>query len=194
MWAPHYLISRFSHLAMKPSNTLPEITKLVDKALELVKDLGVHAITRDVKVVDVLTVLLDQLSLDLFEIKWGHTHTRSTVDTLFTTDNVGSQWFRESTVRLSQVSLEEFDDGRWEVELGSLVNYILLRKVVRDHELGKVTDDLGRRSDLDDITTQGVGFNVLLLDVDPLGTETELGCLELQVGVLTVSSASPPHP
>jgi pyruvate carboxylase len=42
------------------------------------------------------------------------------------------------------------------------------------HELGKVTDDLRGRSDLDDVSTELVRLDVLLLDLDPLGTNNNL--------------------
>ena len=54
--------------------------------------------------------------------------------------------------------------------------------------MSKITNDLGGRSDLDDITTKGIGFNVLLFDIDPLRTESELGSLELEIGVLSTIS------
>lgn len=43
-------------------------------------------------------------------------------------------------MRLTQVTLEEFDNGRREVEGGCPIQHILLRQIVADHELGKVTD------------------------------------------------------
>lgn len=171
----------------------PEVTKLVDKALELVKDLGVHAITRYVKVIDMRTVFLGQFRLDLFELQWLHVDTWSTVDTFLASDNVASERFGESTIRLPEVSLEEFHDGRWEIEFGSLVDYVLLREIVGNHELSEITDDLGRRGDFDDVSTESVGFNVLFLDIDPLGTESELRSLELQIGVLSVCQKEHPE-
>ena len=53
--------------------------------------------------------------------------------------------------------------------------------------MGKVANDLGGRGDFDDIATELVGFDILLLDFEPLRAETELSGLELQVGVLTSS-------
>jgi hypothetical protein len=173
---------------MSPRADSPEITILVDKALELVKDLGVHAITRNIEVIDMRTIFLGQFRLDLFELQRLHIKSRSTINPLFASDDVASERFGESTVRLSEVTLEELYDRRWEIELGSLVDYVLFGEIVGNHELGEITDDLGGRSDFDDISTESVRFNILLLDIDPLGTESKLGSLELQVGVLTTIS------
>lgn len=125
-------------------------------------------------------------------------------------DDLAPQRLRESTVRLSEVTLEELDDGLGEIELVGSVDDVLLRELVRDHELGEVSYDLRRGSDLDDVSTlktsrkkrkvsanrrltstrrtkthELVGLDVLLLDLGPLGSESELRSLELKVGVLS---------
>jgi len=51
------------------------------------------------------------------------------------------------------VTLEELDDGLGEIELVGSVENVLLRELVRDHELGEVSYNLRRGSDLDDIST-----------------------------------------
>lgn len=162
-----------------------QVSVLLNEALELLEHLGVHAVRLDIKVVDVSAVLLSELGLDFGEVERLHAQTGSRVDSLLVPDDLRSQGFGESLVRLSEVSLEELDNGRGEVELGRSVEDVLFGEVVRDHELGKVTDDLRGRSDLDDVSTELVRLDVLLLDLDPLGTKTKLRSLELQVGVLS---------
>ena len=70
-------------------------------------------------------------------------------------NDLAPQRLRESTVRLSEVTLEELDDGLGEIELVGSVDDVLLRELVRDHELGEVSYDLRRGSDLDDVSTLG---------------------------------------
>ena len=54
---------------------------------------------------------------------------------------------------MSEVTLEEFDDRVGEVESFGLVENVLTGKLVGHEELGKVSDDLGRGGDLDNIST-----------------------------------------
>jgi len=91
----------------------------------------------------------------------------------------------KATVRLSHQALEELENRGGEVELGSLAEELVVRKVVGDHELGQVTDDLGGRCDLDDVAEEVVGLLVGLLGLSPLCAKTLLRGLEDEVGELT---------
>lgn len=120
----------------------PKITVLVSEAAELLEDLGVHVVRCNIVIGDVLAELFTQLGLDLLKVERLHGQSRSTSDSRSVTDNLGSQRFGETAVRLSEVTLEEFDHAFREVQAVSLFENLLLRQVVRDHELGKVTDSL----------------------------------------------------
>jgi hypothetical protein len=78
---------------------------------------------------------------------------------------------------LTQVTLEELDDRFREVELVGSLRDIVLRQIVAGHELSQITDDLGTGGNLDDITAELVGESVVLLDLVPVRSETELGGL-----------------
>ena len=80
--------------------------------------------------------------------------------------------------------LQELDDAVREGELLCLLNDALLIQVVLDHKLREVTDNLGGRSDLDDVAKDPVSCGVGSLDLGPLLPETQRESLELQVGVL----------
>lgn len=89
---------------------LPEVTELLNKALEFLEHLGVHVIARHIEVGDLGTVLLPQLSLNLLEVKRSHVQARTLIDPRLVTDNVRSKRLGETTVRLAEVTLEELDD------------------------------------------------------------------------------------
>eukprot|EP00961_Rhodomonas_salina_P229765 3105103-Rhodomonas_salina.1 len=53
--------------------------------------------------------------------------------------------------RLAELALEELNYPRREVELAGLLNQLLGRHLIGNHELREVTDDLGGGRDLDDV-------------------------------------------
>ena len=63
-----------------------------------------------------------------------------------------SQRLWEAAGRLTELTLEELDDGGGEVECIGTLEYILLRDLVGGHPLREVADNLRRRRDLDDVT------------------------------------------
>lgn len=89
---------------------LPEVTELLNKALELLEHLGVHVVARYIEVGDLGAILLPQLSFNLLEVKRSHVQTRTLIDPSLVTDDVRSKRLGETTVRLAEVTLEEFDD------------------------------------------------------------------------------------
>lgn len=103
---------------------------------------------------------------------------RSTIDARLVSDDLGSERLREATDGLTQETLEELDDRAGEVESLGLVDDVLSGEFVGDEELGKVTDDLGGGSNLDDVSTEEVGVDVGFDDFFPLSSETELLRLE----------------
>ena len=127
-------------------------------------DLGVHDIGSNVGVSDMLSKATAQFLFDLLEVKGFHRGTRSSINARLITDDFGAERLREATNRLSKIALEELDNRRGEVKFLSAVLNILRREIVRGHPLGKVTNNLGRRSDFNDIATEVVGLNILLLD------------------------------
>lgn len=63
------------HISLPPFTSRtnsPKIPKLLNKALELVKHLRVHAVTRHIVIVDVLAILLLEFCLDLLEVQRLH--------------------------------------------------------------------------------------------------------------------------
>ena len=110
--------------------------------------LGIHYIRADINVGDVLAKLAAKFGLNRFEVQRLHTSSGTTVNSRLVTDNVRAQRLRESSNRLSEVTLEELDNGRREVELLSPLNHLLLGQRVRGHPLCKVTNDFRRWCDL----------------------------------------------
>jgi hypothetical protein len=125
--------------------------------------------------------LRSQLLLRFLQVEGFHGCTRSSIDSRFVANNLASQWLWEASHRLTKVTLEEVDDGGWEIELVGPLEHILLGEVVGGQPLGEVSDYLRRWSDLfqkcqtripwkcckkylDDVSAQVVCFNVLLLD------------------------------
>lgn len=121
---------------------IPEVTILVGEASELLEDLGVHVVGRNIDIGDVLAKLFTQLRLDLLEVERLHGQTGPTSDSCSVTDDVGSQRLRESPVRFTEVSLEEFDNTFGEVQAVGFFENVFLCQVVRNHELRKVADYL----------------------------------------------------
>lgn len=93
-----------------------------------------------------------QIALDLPKVDRSHRCTRSSIDPWLIPDNVRSEGLGESAYRLTEVTLEELNDGRWEVEIFGFVEDVLFGEGVGCHPLGEITDNLGRGRDLDDIT------------------------------------------
>lgn len=162
-----------------------EISVLVGKLAELLKDLGVHAVAQHVGRRNVAAVLLDELLTNVREGVRLHVLAGTVVDALLIADDLGAEGLREATDGLTEVTLEELDDGRREVELAGLLEDVLFAQFVRNDELSKVADDLGGGSDLDDVAAEVVCLDVRLDDLLPLSGEAELLRLEHQVGVLT---------
>ncbi len=100
-----------------------------------------------------LSILCTELSLNLLEVQRLETGTGPAVDSGLVPDDLASQRFREAANGLTEVALEEFDDGRREVKLLSTVENILLGELVGSHPLCEVTDNLGGRGNLDDVST-----------------------------------------
>jgi hypothetical protein len=74
----------------------------------------------------VLPELAPQLSLDLLEVKWLHCCAWAAIYPWLIPNDLGAKGFWESTDRLTQVSLEEFDDRGWEIKLiGPLEDFSL---------------------------------------------------------------------
>lgn len=84
----------------------------------------------------------------------------------------------------------ELNNGRGEIKGAGALDNVVLAQAVADHELSEITHNLGRRSDLDDVTAELVGIDVSPLDVGPLRSETQRGGLEEQVGELTTGNLS----
>lgn len=92
--------------------------------------------------------LASEFCFDLLEVEGLKAGTRAAVDPGLVPDNVGAQWLGEASNGLTEVSLEELDDRRWEVQLISTLQDILLGETVRRHPLGEITNDLGGWCDL----------------------------------------------
>ena len=159
----------------------------------VVEDARIEGVGDDISVLDaVLAVLLLELGLGSLEVvgrKLGAGtagHALLAVGKLLALEDGLTGLLREAP-RLgnTEVALEVLDDGGGEVELAGTLEDVLLGELVLDHEVGEVADDLGGRSDLDDVTAELVGLLVGLLDLRPLAGETELVGLVHEVGVLT---------
>lgn len=162
-----------------------QVTVLHLELLVVLKDLGVHDVGCDVALRNGTTVLLSQILLDLGEVNGLEEQTRALVKLAATTESIRAERLGESSVWLAHETLEEFQNRAREVELRGTSLDILSGKLVRDHELGKITHNLGGRGDLDNITKQVVGMLVGLLGLEPLGAQTKLRSLEHHVGELT---------
>jgi hypothetical protein len=92
-----------------------------------------------------------QLGLDLLEVQSLHGSSRTTIDPGLVSNDPGPQGLRETTVGLSQIALEEFNYGHREVKLFRAFKDLSFGKRVLCHPLGKVSNDLGRWRDFDDI-------------------------------------------
>lgn len=130
-----------------------EVAIFLQEPLELLEDLRVHDIRRNIRVGDVFPELRAQLGLDLLEVERLHGLSGSSVNAWLVTDDLSAQRLGEAADRLTEEALEELDDGGGEVELVCPVHNVFLGEFVRDHELCEVADDLRRRRDLDEVAT-----------------------------------------
>lgn len=83
-----------------------------------------------------------EICFDLLEVQGLHSGTRTSVNPWLVANDLGPQGLRESTHWLSEVSLEEFNNGGREVERLGTFQDVLLREAVRGHPLGKVANNL----------------------------------------------------
>lgn len=162
-----------------------EITVGLVELLEVLEDLGVHGPRSDIALGDGGTELLGEVSLDLDKVNRLEEQTRSLIELASSTEGVASERLGEATEGLTHHTLEELKDGSGEVELAGASLDILNTQAVGDHELGKITNNLGGGSDLDDVAEELVGVLVGLLGLSPLRSKTQLGGLEHHVGQLT---------
>ncbi|CRK33375.1 hypothetical protein BN1723_014728, partial [Verticillium longisporum] len=115
----------------------------------------------------------------------GMGQTRTSVKLSATTQSIGAERLGETAERLTHHAFEEFKHGAREIELAGASLDILGREFVRDHELCKITYNLGGGCDLDDVAEKVVGVLIGLLSLGPLGAEAKLLGLEHHVGELT---------
>jgi hypothetical protein len=137
-----------------------------------------------------------KIGFHLPEVHRWERSTGASIDLRFASDNVRPKRFREATIWLTQLALEELDDRLWEVEGLCAIKDILFAERIGGHPLRKVAYYLGRGCNFDDITAlserssrieeskksgpyQQVRFNILSLDLRPLSAQTQLGRLEL---------------
>lgn len=113
--------------------------------------LGIHHIGCDIDVCNVLAKFAPQLGLDLLEVQRCQASSRTTIDPGFVSNDHAPQGLRETTDGLSQIALEEFNYRRREVKLVCALENLSFGKRVLCHPLSKVSDDLGRWRDFDDI-------------------------------------------
>jgi len=114
--------------------------------------LGIHNITRNILIRNMLAKLGPQFCFNLLEIKRLHRRTRSSIDPRLVPDNLRTQRLRETSDRLTQVALEELDYGRREIEFRGTSEDISFGERVGSHPLGEITDDFGGGSYFDDVT------------------------------------------
>ncbi len=94
------------------------------------------------------SVLGPKFCFDLLEVERLKARAWSTIDPGLVPNNLRSKRLGEPADWLTKISLEELDDRRWEVQLISALEDILLGELVRGQPLGKVTDNFGGRCDL----------------------------------------------
>lgn len=160
-----------------------EIAVLGDELPVFLKHLGVHGVRGNVALGGTAPLGLD-VGLDLGQVKRSEVQAGTGVEPAAVAESAGAEGFGEAAVGLAHETLEELEDGAGEVELSGTGNDIVGGQLVGDHELSKITNDLGGWSDLDDITEEVVGLLVRLLGRRPLGSETKLVGLEDEVGEL----------
>lgn len=162
-----------------------QVSVLRNKLAVVLIDLGVHDVRGNVALSDGAGVLLDELLLDLGKVNGVQEETGALVELAASTKSIGAERLGESAVRLAHQTLKELQDRAGEVELASTGLDGVGVKAVGDHELGKITNNLGGGGDLDNVTKEIVGLLVSLLGLKPLRSKTKLGGLEHHVGELT---------
>lgn len=106
------------------------------------KYLGIHDVGGNIRICDVLPKFAPQFRLDLLEVKRLHSSTWTSINSRLISNDFCAQWLWETPNRLSKVTLEELNNGRWEVELFSACQNIFFRERVGCHPLRKVPNDL----------------------------------------------------
>ena len=167
-----------------------KFTDLTVDSLEVLpvdEDIRVEGVGEDILVGNDLAVLTLEKLLSLFEVVVIKRGTGSALDGLETTglEDLGAKGLGEATRRDTDLTAEVLDDTLREGEGIGLINNILHLKILGDHELSEVTNDLGGGGDLGDVAKDPVGLGVLLLDLGPPVGEAKLTGLEQKVGVLT---------
>jgi hypothetical protein len=115
-----------------------------------------------------LSKFAPQVGLDLLEVQRCQGGSRTTIDPRLVSNDPSPQGLRETTVGLPQIALEEVNYRRREVELVCAFEDLSFGKRVLCHPLGKVSDDLGRWRDFDDIAA-------LIAQVSSSGASLENG-------------------
>ncbi|CAN7976762.1 unnamed protein product [Ixodes persulcatus] len=163
---------------------------------ELVAHLGIHGRAHHVHVLKARAVLLRQLRLQGVQVERRQRLARPPLDTHrvlqdLLKPHLAAQGLRKSSVRLADVTLHELHHRAGKAELFCLVQDVLARQFVLDHELGQVSHHLGRRNKhilwvryLDDVAKEQVGIPIGLLDALKLFAKPQAEGLELEVGVL----------
>ena len=164
-----------------------QIAVLCSELLVVLEDLGVHDGGCNVALSSITPLGLE-VGLDLGNVNGVEVQARALVHLPAVTEGLRAERLGETAVGLTHQTLEELQHRGWEVELVSLAQHIVVGELVGNHELGQVTDNLGGRCDLDDVTEQVVGLLVRLLGLCPLLTETLLRGLEDKVGELTTGN------
>ena len=114
--------------------------------------LGIHHIGCDIGIRNVLAKFAPQLGLDLLEVQRCQASSRTSINPGLVSDDLGPEGLRETADGLPQIALEEFNYRRREVKLVRALEDISFGKRVLCHPLGKVSDNLGRWRDFNDIS------------------------------------------
>ena len=125
-----------------------------------------------------------ELSTDILEINRRQHCARTLADSLATFEHDLLQLFREALVRSADAAFEEFYDRCREVQHIALSINVFLGEVVLHHEQCHIANNLGGRSNLNQITEHH-GYAVIhILDFFPAVNQAESLSLLLEVGVL----------
>jgi hypothetical protein len=165
-----------------------QIAVLLLELLEVLKNLGVHDVGSNVALGHRCAVLLGQILLDLGEVDRLEEQARTLVKLATATQSIRAKRLGESSVWLAHHTLKELQNRAREVKFRGASLDILSGELVRDHELGKVTNHLGGWGDLDNVAKQVVGMLIGFLGLEPLGAKAKLGSLEHHVGKLATGN------
>ena len=144
-----------------------KVTELLNELLVVLEDLGVHGVAGHI-VFSGASKLLPDVVLDLDEVQGLQEKTRTLVKLAALAKCLGAQRLGETAVGLAHKTFQELKDGTREIQLCCTVDNVLRCQFVGDNELGKITNDLGSRRDLDDIAEEIVGNFISLLGLGPL--------------------------